>query len=188
MWKLFLILMFTLPLHSFAQDKVQGPWLKGRRGKEFRYITTYTTTSVDRPVSGIPWFQEECHDDGETDWTQWNQMITYEVAYSGSIGFELLGFSLEFGRDVGKSHTVGFNRWISATAGIKARHALHEVYDVVTGTTRMEVKYRDGSIHDAGWEDKFEVTHKNYGLRVERTIVEVCEPEQLALFESKSEM
>lgn len=182
MMKAILFLILSLPFHSFAQDKVQGPWLRSRSGNEFRYISTYTTTTVDRAVKGFPWFQEDCHDNADGDWTQWNQMITYSVNYTGGIGFDLLGFSLEFGRDVGKSHTIGFNRWISASGGITARHALHEVYDVVEGITRMEVKYKNGTIALSDWQEPFKVTHKNYGLRVERTIMEVCDPEKLSQF------
>lgn len=183
---LFLFLAIPFLSHAdYSQEKISGPWLQGRWGKKFRYVTTYSTTTVDQAVKGFPWFKEECHDDGDTDWSQWNQMITYEVAYSGSIGFDLLGFSLEFGRDVGRSHSVGFNRWISATAGISAKHTLHEVYDVMKGGTRMEVMYKDGTIVDQGWERPFEISHLNYGLRVKRDILEVCEEGRIEEFMSK---
>lgn len=180
-----LVFVLTIPLFSFAdaeQEKVSGRWMNGSFGKKYRYVSTYTTKTITRPVKGFPWFQEECHDDGDTDWSQWNQMISYEVAYNGSIGFELLGFSLEFGRDVGRSHTIGFNRWISATAGIKARHVLAEEYEVLEGVTRKEVMDRNGTIRDLGWESPFKISHLNYGLLVQRSILEVCDQESLTEF------
>lgn len=186
MKKLFLFLALSLPILSIAaEEKVSGPWMRARwSNQEFRYVTTYSTYSVDKALKGFPWFQEECHDNGETDWSQWNQAVTHSVNYNGTVGFELLGFSLEFGRDVGRSHTIGFNRWISAVGGIRARHTLHEVYDVMKGVTRKEIKYADGTIRQMGTEKPFEITGLNYGLRVNRTILEVCEPEQLEKFMS----
>lgn len=158
---------------AFASQVSYGDWIEGRR-YDYRYITNYEVKKISRPLKNFPWIEEDCHDDGDR-FSNWAKTISYEMVYSGSISFELLGMGLELGHERGQTVEFSFERWIHATKGIKARHTLFEEFENWTGSTSVEFRYPDGN-HIMGKRTyPFSLEKVNYGLRVQREILEVCE-------------
>jgi hypothetical protein len=173
--KLFLSVVF-LTAFSFTAlaDTVTGDWVKGRN-KDFRYITDYEVKTTQRPYKGVPWIQQDCHDDGQR-FANWSRIISYSITYSGGLSFELLGIDLELGGERGQTIEVGFERWIHARAGIKAKHILYEEFENWEGTTRVEFRDNAGVVSLGTKTYPFKLDHMNYGLFVKREILEVCGP------------
>lgn len=158
---------------AFASQTTHGEWIEGRRF-DYRYITTYEVTTISRPLKNFPWIEEDCHDDGDR-FANWAKTISYEMIYSGNISFELLGIGLDLGGERGQSIEFSFERWIHATRGIKARHTLLEEYENWVGVTTLEMRYPDGTQVLQKQSYPFSISKVNYGLRVKREIVQVCE-------------
>lgn len=163
-----LLLSFTV----FGSEKIEGPWLKARN-YDYRYVTTYDVTNVKKPLKHYPWIEEDCHDQGAR-FASWTQTMSYEVSYNGSVGFNLLGiFEVELGSDRARTHEFAFQRWVTPTLGVKARHILHEEYEVWTGTTAKEYRY-GSTIETDEKTTPFSLEKVNYGISVVRKITGEC--------------
>ena len=100
--------------------------------------------------------------------------MSYEISYSGAIGFNLLGIvEVELGADRSRTYEFSFQRWVTPTFGIKARHTLHEEYENWIGTTVKEFKYGE-AIETSDRSTSFRLDKVNYGLSVVRTIIGEC--------------
>lgn len=168
-----LILLSLFSLRAIASHQTYGEWIEGRKS-DYRYVTTYEVSKVSKPLKSFPWIEEDCHDDGDR-FANWAKTISYEMIYSGNISFELLGLGLELGGERGQTIEFSFERWIHATKGIKARHTLVEEYENWVGTTKVEFKYPDGTQVFGNKTYPFSISKVNYGLRVERKIIQLCE-------------
>ena len=156
-----------------AGERVEGEWIKSRKS-EYRYVTTYEVRRVKRPLNNFPWIQEDCHDSGNR-FAGWSQTLSYEVIYSGSLNFNLLGFlDVDLGREKSKSVEFTFQRWITPTLGVRARHVLNEEFENWVGETKVEFRHEDKTT----WGKKtyaFSLNKMNYGISVSREDVEFCE-------------
>lgn len=153
-------------------ETITGEWIQGRR-QDFRYITDYEVKKVQRPFQGVPWIEEDCHDDGDR-FANWSKSISYAITYSGGVSFELLGVGLELGAERSRAVEIAFERWVHATRGIRARHVLYEQYETWEGTTRVEFMDEAGKITDGKNKYPFRLNRMNYGLFVKREILENC--------------
>lgn len=159
-------------LSSFAAETVEGPWIRSRT-YDYRYVTTYEINVVKKALKHYPWIEEDCHDQGSR-FASWSQSISYEVSYGGSVGFSLLGIlEVELGADRSRTHEFTFQRWVTPTLGVKARHILHEEYEVWTGSTIKEYKFGT-LIEKAERSTAFNLEKVNYGLSVVRKITGEC--------------
>lgn len=165
------ILVFLLGTTAFAET-LTGEWVRGRR-EDFRYVTEYQVKKTERPFKGVPWIQEDCHDDGDR-FANWSRTMAYEITYSGGVSFELLGVGLELGGERTQSVELAFERWIHATRGIRAKHVLFESFEDWEGLTRVEFLTASGEIVPGKKKYPFRLSHMNYGLFVKRDILEVC--------------
>jgi hypothetical protein len=100
--------------------------------------------------------------------------MAYEIVYSGNVSFNLLGFlDLEFGKEKAKTIEFTFQRWVTPTLGLKARHILHEEFEIWEGETRKE--YQSGSdLITKNKPTSFRLEKMNYGISVVREVLEVC--------------
>lgn len=169
----FLTILLTV---ASVAETITGDWVPGRR-HDFRYVTEYEVQTIRRPFAGVPWIEEDCHDDGDR-FANWSRTISYAITYSGGLSFELLGVGLDLGAERTRSVELAFERWIHATAGVRARHVLHEQFENWTGETRVEF-LRDGVVVPGKKTYPFRLTHLNYGLSVERQILELCDQRNL---------
>jgi hypothetical protein len=155
-----------------ASQTIEGEWIKGRKS-DYRYLTTYEVIKVSRPLKNFPWIEEDCHDDGDR-FANWAKTISYQVTYSGSISFELLGLGFELGGEKARTVEFTFERWIHATRGIKARHTLMEEYENWVGNTQVEFMSHQGEITRGLKTYPFSLSKVNYGLKVKRDILQEC--------------
>jgi hypothetical protein len=168
-----LILAFILFAINLRAEIVEGPWIK-KGNRQIRYVTEYEVQKIKTPFVGMPWIEEDCHDQG-TRFANWSKKHSYEMTYSGSIDFSLLGFiDLGFGADRSRSVEITFQRWITPELGIKARHILHEEYERWNGITYKEIKDKTGEIRVTDSSD-FSVDKINYGISVVRIVLARCE-------------
>lgn len=172
-WIMVLAFLTLFSSFVFALERVEGPWIKGRRS-EYRYVTIYGIKDVKRPLKNFPWIEEDCHDNGNR-FANWSKSHSYEITYSGALSFSLLGFlDVELGNERTKTVEFTFQRWVTPTLGIKARHVLHEEYEVWEGETLVEYRSGDNS-YVADKTYPFRLDKMNYGISVERTNVQYCE-------------
>jgi hypothetical protein len=167
-----LIPLFLISL-SFASLRVEGEWISKRK-HDLRYVTIYKVKTIKKPLNNFPWIEEDCHDNGAR-FANWSKSLSYEINYGGSLSFNLLGFAdIELGNERSKTIEFSFQRWITPTLGIKARHVLHEEYEVWEGETFVE--YRYGELIEKGNKTyPFRLEKINYGISVVRTIIEKCD-------------
>ena len=164
--------MFTFS--SFATVTRTGEWIEGR-SQDFRYVTTYETKKVIRPFQGFPQIEQDCHDEGQR-FASWAKSVSYEIVYGGGLNFSLLGFvELDLGAERSKTVEFTFQRWVIPTKGLRARHTLMEDYEVWSGVTEVEFRNSDGTIKKGTKTYAFNLTRMNYGISVDREIIEVCE-------------
>jgi hypothetical protein len=171
MLRIFIFTCFFFVTNSYA-EMIEGPWIKRGR-KEFRYVTLYKVKKVRAPFPGVPWIEEDCHDQG-TRFASWSKKHSYEITYSGSVDFSLLGFmDLGFGAEKSRSVEITFQRWVTPELGVKARHVLFEEYEIWEGKTFKEKLIDSEIIRD---EDSyaFKLDKMNYGISVSRTVIEKC--------------
>ena len=169
---LFLISLF-ISYELMASELVQtGPWLRSRRS-DYRYVTTYKIHKIKRPLTSFPWIEEDCHDVGNR-FANWSKSMAYEIVYSGNVSFNLLGFlDLEFGKEKAKTIEFTFQRWVTPTLGLNARHILHEEFEIWEGETLKE--YQSGSdLITKNKPTSFRLEKMNYGISVVREVLEVC--------------
>lgn len=168
-----LIIMTILSLNSFASFKAEGEWIKKRK-YDYRYVTEYDVITIKRPLKNFPWIEEDCHDQGNR-FANWSKSMSYEIIYSGSVNFKLLGIlDIDLGNERSRTVEFNFQRWITPTEGIKARHILHEEFEVWEGKTFIEYRYGD-SIEVGEKFYPFKLEKINYGISVERVNVRSCE-------------
>jgi hypothetical protein len=158
---------------AFAGFRVEGEWIKTRKN-EYRYVTNYEVKRVKRPLNNFPWIEEDCHDTGNR-FASWSKTLTYELTYNGTLNFNLLGFfDVDLGKEKSKSIEFTFQRWVTPTLGIRARHVLHEEFEIWDGVT--EVEFRHGNDVVVGEKSyPFRLNKMNYGISVERENVEICD-------------
>lgn len=157
----------------FSKNVIEGDWIKTRRS-EYRYVTTYEVKKVKKPLKNYPWIEEDCHDNGNR-FANWSKSMSYDITYSGAVNFNLLGFfDLDLGTERSKTVEFNFQRWVTPTLGIKAKHVLHEEYEVWHGETRREYRVGDSTyMDDRAYPFKLEKI--NYGISVVRNIESYCE-------------
>ncbi len=171
----FLSILFSLK--AIAVEKMEGEWIRGRR-YDYRYVTSYEVKKVKRPLKNFPWIEEDCHDNGNR-FANWSKSHSYEITYSGVINFNLLGFlDVEFGNEKTKTVEFTFQRWVTPTLGIKARHVLYEEYEVWEGITKVEYKFAD-HVEETEKSYPFKIDKMNYGISVVRTNLVNCEEETI---------
>jgi hypothetical protein len=172
------VFLMTLLFSSsaFSSQKIFGDWIETRR-YDYRYVSTYEVSAVSQPLKIFPWIEEDCHDDGDR-FANWVKTIRYQMTYSGIISFKLLGVGLELGGESAREIEFVFERWIHATKGIKARHTLFEEYENWVGTSKVEFRYPDGTQEFENRTYPFTIKKVNYGLRVERKIIQLCDGNQ----------
>lgn len=158
---------------AFASQAIHGDWIKGRK-YDHRYVSSYEISTVSKPLKNFPWVEEDCHDDGDR-FANWAKTISYQINYSGTISLEFLGMGLELGGQRSQMVELSFERWVHATRGVMARHALFEEYENWQGRTRIEYRYPDGTQTLGTRTYPFSVTKINYGLRVQRKIIHLCD-------------
>ncbi len=170
----YIVAMFFYSFSSFAQNTIYGPW-KSKGSFDVRYVTTYEVRTVKRPLKNFPWIESDCHDTGNR-FANWSKSVSYEIVYGGKVSFGLLGIlDLELGGEKSKTVEYTFQRWVTPTQGIRARHVLKESFEIWEGSTRKE--YRYGEETELDEESKpFSLSKMNYGIFVERTILERCDP------------
>lgn len=174
MKKVSLLVLMIFPLQSFALETKEGEWIAGRK-YDYRYITNYEVKNVSRPLSGFPWIEEDCHDEGGR-FAHWSKSLSYEITYGGQLKFSLLGFvEIDFGAERSKAIQLTFQRWVTPTRGIRARHILTEEYQNWVGETQVEKRYTDGRTEMSNNKYPFKLSKMNYGISVEREVLEVCE-------------
>lgn len=158
---------------AFAQFRAEGEWINKRK-HQYRYVTNYEIKNVKRPLKNFPWIEEDCHDQGSR-FASWSKSMSYEIIYSGSVSFDLLGFlDIELGNERSKTVEFTFQRWVTPTEGIRARHVLHEEFEVWEGETYIE--YRNGDTIEIGLKTyPFKLEKVNYGISVERINVTSCQ-------------
>jgi hypothetical protein len=158
---------------AFSKNIIEGEWIKKRKS-EYRYVTTFDIIKVKRPLKNFPWIEEDCHDNGNR-FANWSRNMSYDITYSGSVNFGLLGFlDIDLGAERSKTVEFNFQRWVTPTLGIKAKHVLHEEYEVWQGETRRE--YRDGdSTYMGNKSYPFKLEKINYGISVVRNIESYCD-------------
>jgi hypothetical protein len=167
------LLLFVFSSSGFASEIVEGPWIKGRKN-DYRYVTQYEKINIKRPLNDFPWIEEDCHDNGNR-FANWSKGHSYEITYNGALSFSLLGFfDVELGTERTKTIEFTFQRWVTPTLGIRARHVLHEEYEIWEGETRVEFR-RDNSSFYGEKVYPFRLDKMNYGISVVRTNVEFCE-------------
>jgi hypothetical protein len=179
MWwgTLFTCLLFaasSLANEITLDQRTVGPWIHSRKST-YRYVTEYEVKKIRKPLWGYPWIEEDCHDTGNR-FANWAQTITYEVSYGGGLNFSLLGFfEVDLGGERSRSIEYTFQRWVTPTEGIRARHRLMENYETWEGTTYLEIQTPHGT-QRTDRTFPFFLDRLNYGISVEREILEVCTP------------
>ena len=169
LWVLFSIMSFS----AWSMTTVTGPWIEGRRDT-YRYVTTYEVTKIKRALTDFPWIEEDCHDQGNR-FANWSKSLSYEISYEGRVNFNLLGFvGIEFGGARSRTIEITFQRWVTPTLGIRARHILHEEFEIWNGQTRKEYQVGERIEISENVTD-FRLNKINYGVSVEREVLEVCE-------------
>ena len=167
-----LLIFIVFNFQAFAQVRVEGEWISKRK-YDYRYVTEYEVKTIKRPLKNFPWIEEDCHDQGNR-FANWSKSMSYEIVYSGSLNFNLLGiFDIDLGNERSKTIEFNFQRWITPSEGIKARHILHEEFEVWEGKTNIE--YRYGNLIEVGKKTyPFKLEKANYGIFVERVNVVEC--------------
>jgi hypothetical protein len=170
----FLFLSLIISTNLFAQFSIQGEWIKKRK-HELRYVSHYEVKKIKRPLVNFPWIQEDCHDQGNR-FANWSKSLSYEIVYSGAISFNLLGLlDIDLGKENTKTIEFTFQRWITPTEGIKAKHVIFEEFEIWEGHTQAE--YREGDNIERGEEVfPFKLQKINYGISVQRIETEDCYP------------
>jgi hypothetical protein len=146
--------------------------------KQYRYLTSYNVIENIRPYGNFPYIEEDCHDESDR-FFNWFETVSYSITYSGQIGFELLGFDLELSGERSKQVEFGFEKWVQATKGIRARHYLMARSEDWVGI----VKKAEYDKETKKWiitkkSSDFRLTDLNMGLFVERKIIEVCDNQE----------
>ena len=178
----FIYLFVSTNVNAMAikYDKhIWGPIKENRiTKKHYRYLTSYNVYEKVRPYGNFPYIEEDCHNESDR-FFNWTETISYTITYSGQIGFELLGIDLELGGERSKQVEFGFEKWVQATKGIRARHYLmarsedwigivnRAEYDKTSKEWKLDTK-----------SSKFKLTDQNMGLFVKREIVEICSNEE----------
>jgi hypothetical protein len=167
----FILSLVFLPL-TYAQFKVESDWITKKK-YDYRYVTNYEVKTIKRPLKNFPWIEEDCHDQGNR-FANWSKSMSYDIVYSGSLSFSLLGFlDIDLGKEKSKTVEFTFQRWVTPTEGIKARHVLHEEFEIWEGQT--QVQYRYGNVIEIGNKTyPFKLEKVNYGISVVRVNVEEC--------------
>lgn len=176
---LFLLLLSSLAYGSEYDFKETGPKLwasRFSRAEAFRYHTHYNIKIKEDDIPGMPWVEEDCHDDSNR-FFNWSKSVTFSMQYSGSVGFSLLGFEVGLGADIGKETQVSFERWVQASRGIRARHVLKKRYEVWEGVTYKETFWDNGSVTMSPEGEPFLLSYVNPGLIVKREVLERCDEE-----------
>ncbi len=141
-----------------------------------KYVTLYNVRSNESIIDGIPWVQEDCHDESDR-FAVWAISRTITRAVDSSLSFEVLGLELSFGGEVSKEISLSFERWIQASANIQAIHRPKLAYKEWIGKT-YEVRYYpyDERIE---WEEEaksdFFMDLVDPIFFVEREIIDECE-------------
>ena len=170
MFGLILMIMIIFS-QAFAQIRVEGEWFKKRK-YQYRYVTEYEVKTIKRPLKNFPWIEEDCHDQGSR-FASWSKSMSYDIVYSGSVNFKLLGLDIELGNERSKTVEFTFQRWVTPTEGIKARHILYEEFEVWEGKTYKEYQY--GDVTELSEKTyPFKLERINYGISVERINVVEC--------------
>ncbi len=174
----FILIILSFIMTSFAAKATEvrtGEWIQ-RKNYEYRYVTTYEIEKISRPMSGFPWIEEDCHDEGQR-FANWAKSISYEISYGGSVKFSLLGFmEIDLGADRSKTVELTFQRWVVPTKGIRARHRLMEEFQNFEGTTKKEKRYyQDGRVELSKNSRPFKLSKVHYGISVEREVLEICQ-------------
>ena len=161
-------------INSFSEETVIGPWIKGKR-YDYRYVTHYNIERVKRPMRNLPWIEEDCHDSGNR-FANWSKTISYSLSYRGGLNFSLLGFlEIDLGAERSKTIDFTFQRWVTPTDGIRARHRLFEEFENWKGETQIEYRYPDQLIERGEKTYPFSLSNASYGISVEREIIQVCD-------------
>lgn len=141
-----------------------------------RLVTFYNIHEREIQVDGVPSVKEDCHDSSNRFFS-WAISKSKSRTIESSFSFEALGLEISFGGDVAKEISIGFERWIQATAGMRAIHTPMLGFSEWEGVT-FEVKYYP---HDerVDWSDEaksdFFIDLVNPVVYVQRDILEVCE-------------
>ena len=169
----FIVISFLAISAAFASFKVEGEWISKRK-YDYRFVTTYEVKQVKKPLNNFPWIEEDCHDNGAR-FANWSKSLSYEITYGGSLSFNLLGFAdIDLGKERSKTVEFSFQRWVTPTLGLRARHTLYEEYEIWEGTTRRE--YRYGNHIEQGKKTySFRLEKINYGISVVRNVIAQCE-------------
>lgn len=168
-----LFLFFGLnTLADAGAETTVGPWNQGRRST-YRYVTEYTVKKVKVPLVDFPWIEEDCHDTGNR-FANWVKSISYEIRYGGALNFSLLGFlEIDLGGDRSRTVEFTFQRWVTPTEGLRARHRLMENYEIWEGLTYIETQTAKG-IQRSSEPYPFLLEKANYGISVDREVLEIC--------------
>jgi hypothetical protein len=167
------LMILLLSFASIAEEKVYGEWI-AKRKYDYRYVTTYKVKKVKKPLKDFPWIEEDCHDSGNR-FANWSKSLSYDITYTGSVAFNLLGFlDIDLGGERSKTIEFTFQRWVTPELGIKARHILHEEFEIWEGFTQVEYRYGE-LIEPAETRTPFRLDNVNYGIFVKREILQRCE-------------
>jgi hypothetical protein len=91
------------------------------------------------------------------------------------VNFNLLGIlEVDLGAERSKTVEFSFQRWVTPTQGIRAKHVLHEAYEIWEGFTVKEIRIGD-EIEESEVISPFRLYKMNYGISVVRTDVEICD-------------
>lgn len=176
---MFLIALVFASSFAFADYdfKESGPKIRANRfsrAEAYRYHTHYNIKIKEESVPGMPWVEEDCHDESDR-FFNWAKSVVFSKQYSGSVGFSLLGFDLSVGADIGHETEISFERWIQATRGLRARHQLIKRFEVWEGVTYRETFWDNGEVTMSKQPTPFKLSYVNPGLVVKREILERCE-------------
>lgn len=158
------------------EDIIIGPTFEKRK-YYYRYVTYYNTESVSEYLD-VPWVEELCHDDGDR-FFNWNRSFNYRRSYEAGLSFSVLGIGVESGFQTSQSVTMGYQRWIHAEKGVKARHFLKKISQIKSGLIQKQIKYKKTGKTQFSTSSKFPkdfyLDNQSPGLVVERQILEICE-------------
>lgn len=148
-----------------------------KRNQIKRYITLYNEEQIIEDLD-VPWIEEDCHDASDR-FFNWSNNISIIRNYSGGIDYELLGLSISAGFDLSKEISIGYERWVQAIRGIKARHYLKKQSITKLGIILIQVKdintQKTWFVKNRRFPKPFSIDNQSPGLFVEREVLSYCD-------------